>query len=338
MRTYKLCLSILVLLAHGNCCLAQSSWKALPAAPSIEPYGRHEDLCFVNPSVGWIVNLRGKIYKTTDGGNSWVKQFDDGRTRFRSVGFADSVRGWAGTIDSSLLYQTTNGGSTWTRVQNIPQPKPRGICGISVVDDSVVYACGFNNSPAHVIKSTDGGTTWSSMDMKAYASALIGCYFFSRDSGFVVGGIGGNRSSSNIRAVVLFTGDGGRTWQTRHTTHRTREWCWKIFFRSRNIGYASIESAKDSLYFLATTDGGMTWEDKFAMKAYERIEGIGFVGTTGWLGSWGVSFETLDAGATWRVVDFGTVINRFQMFSDTLGYAVGKTVYKYSNDKTSGGN
>ncbi|MCB0301142.1 MAG: hypothetical protein KDE52_13885, partial [Calditrichaeota bacterium] len=50
----------------------QYSWSELPNAPIAA--SRHDDTWFVNERIGWVVNIRGEIYKTIDGGNSWVNQ------------------------------------------------------------------------------------------------------------------------------------------------------------------------------------------------------------------------------------------------------------------------
>jgi photosystem II stability/assembly factor-like uncharacterized protein len=314
-------------------CLAQSSWQALPNAPTVG--SRHDDVFFINPTVGWVVNLGGEIYKTMDGGASWQLQLL-GPNAFRSVGFADSLHGWAGTLDSDLLFQTRDGGATWTRVQNIPEPKPEGICGLSVVNAAVVYGCGRYNHTPRVIKTVDGGATWTTIDMSAHAGTLIDCYFLAPDSGFVVGGSPQGVFPSTIRAVVLFTGDGGRTWQNRFTTSRPGEWGWKISFPSRRKGYVSIERFGAPTYCLKTADGGLTWQEVFVQNLTLDVQGIGFATENkGWVAARRTEiFETSNGGITWQLITFGESINRFRMLSDTLGYAVGKAVYKYSPNTT----
>jgi len=72
-------------------------WQVLPNAPG--PTGsRYDDVFFVNPSLGWVINGTGKIYRTTDGGDSWELQKDQPITYWRSIGFADSLTGWAGNF------------------------------------------------------------------------------------------------------------------------------------------------------------------------------------------------------------------------------------------------
>jgi hypothetical protein len=42
-------------------------------------------------------------------------------------------------------------------------------------------------------------------------------------------------------------------------------------------------------------------------------------------------FKTIDAGSSWTNDNFGSNVNRFRFFGDSLGYAAGEYVYKYQN-------
>src|SRR5262245_36344269 len=169
---------------------ARAGWATLPNAP-IAPsgYERHDDLFFVSPDSGWVVNGAGEIHRTTDGGESWTHQATL-PNYLRCVGFATPFKGWAGTLfGDPLLYATTDAGVTWTPVTNIPPPLPFGICGLSVVNASVAYGCGrYDGPPAVLIKTSDGGATWTSRDMEPLATALIDCHFFDESNGLAVGG------------------------------------------------------------------------------------------------------------------------------------------------------
>jgi photosystem II stability/assembly factor-like uncharacterized protein len=144
--------------------IAQYNWKALPNAPKS---WREDDMYFLNSNMGWVVHAYypqnpgsqyGQIYKTVDGGNTWQLMKDSSKTFYRAIGFADSLTGWVGNLadtnkyygsaltpDTIPMYQTTDGGKTWFPV-NLPNPHPVGICGISVISDSLVYAYGRWNS------------------------------------------------------------------------------------------------------------------------------------------------------------------------------------------------
>jgi photosystem II stability/assembly factor-like uncharacterized protein len=337
MRKRFLVGSFLACLVHSGATLAWAGWTTLPNAPTAPAlFGRHDDLFFAGPDSGWVVNGGGEIFRTIDGGESWTLQVTL-PTYLRSVGFANPLKGWAGSLLSApLLYATNDGGVVWTPVLNIPPPQPNGICGIWVVNASVVYGCGrYDGPPARMIKTTDGGTTWTSWDMAAYASSLIDCFFLDESRGFVVGGIG--PSLQDRHAVILATTDGGATWETRHVTGREGgEWCWKISFPTPSVGYVSVErQGEGQAYVLKTTDGGETWAEVFFLDAFDE-EGIGFATPNrGWVGGWtGPTYETTDGGASWDLADFGEVVNRFRFVSPALGYAVGYTVYRYTADET----
>ena len=330
--------SLLLAVLAGNADSQNPVWQTLPNAPVST--SRMDDLFFVSPQVGWILNnnyvdpigFYAEIWKTTDGGFSWTLQLTLNQY-LRSVGFVDSLTGWVGTVfdPDSLLFQTTDGGASWSLVENIPEPRPSGICGISVVNDSVIYASGRYSGPPRVIKTTDRGASWTAYDLSAYVGALVDCYFFSPDSGFVVGSSNGDYTNAYTR--ILFTSDGGATWATRHAGVRLGELCWKIQFLTRTTGYVSIEKFPfGPTYYLKTTDGGASWNDQLFLNTLYEVQGIGFVADSlGWIGGWGGdTYETTDGGASWHLAGFGYNINRFRFLSDKLAYAVGETVYKYA--------
>ncbi|MFK7845139.1 MAG: T9SS type A sorting domain-containing protein [Rhodothermales bacterium] len=317
--------------------LAQTvpSWQLLPDAPVVS---RHNDAYFVTPESGWIVNGAGEIFNTEDGGDNWQLQLRQSASHFRSVGFVDDQRGWAGnvgegefgTTDANVLYQTNDGGQSWTPYLDFEGPTPKGLCGMYVVNDSTVVGVGRVRGPSFFIKTTDGGATWISKDMSAYAAGLIDVYFFNPDVGIAVGLTNADHEQSS--GVILHTSDGGETWETRFTTTRTGEWFWKISFPSDQVGYISLQrNSQTPIYFVKTTDGGATWEEKIFYQSYYFVQGIGFINeTTGWIGgnSSFPTMQTTDGGETWYSADFGARVNRFRFLGDSLGYAVGRSVYK----------
>ncbi len=313
------------------------TWQTLPNAPVV---GRHNDAYFVSADMGWIVNGDGDIFKTSNAGLTWDHQFHKAEAHFRAVGFADASRGWAGNVgngefgatDTTVIYQTTNGGLTWDPQHNFDGPTPAGICGLNVVNDSMVVGVGRVRGPAFFVKSTDGGETWTSKDMSAYAAGLIDVYFFTPDVGIAVGLTNANHEASS--GVILATNDGGETWEVRFTTSRTGEWCWKISFPTDQVGYVSLQrNSQTPIYFLKTTDGGATWEEKIFYQSYYFVQGMGFINELeGWAGgnSSMPTLQTKDGGETWYSAGFGARVNRFRFLGDSLAYAVGRSVYKYA--------
>jgi photosystem II stability/assembly factor-like uncharacterized protein len=364
----KIKFTLLLFIVSSTFCCGQYTWQVLPGAPISH---RFDDFYFINPNVGWAINPNygyltpnqyGRIFRTYDGGSTWIKLVDSSNTFFRSVGFADSLNGWVGNIadttvfdtvtksrftsDTIPMYQTKDGGLSWAPV-NLPNPHPAGICGISVVTDSIVYAYGRYMSPAGYVKTMNKGTTWVYTDMNSRAFGLVDGHFFNKDTGFITG------MGTDMKAIILSTVDGGATWNfCYHSTRADSDRVWKIYFPSRNTGYASIEYGGTvypcNTFFLRTTDGGLTWtEHPFFANADE--EGIGFINdSVGWIGGdfRRGTFKTTDGGATWANDESfglstppytrydGFSMNRFRSFGDTLMYASGNTIYKLKPDFT----
>lgn len=318
----------IILFFYETCAAQKRTWKVLensPVAPT-----RFNDCSFINAMTGWVCGSDNtNIYKTTNGGNNW---FVVGSTlnSSRSIVFTDSMNGYAGEYSSeNRLSFTTNGGEFWHNVSIPAPPENTGICGWSAVNSKVIYGCGRYWGPSRLVKTTTGGIGWENIGMSQYASGLVDCYFTSEDSGLVVG------RASGTRPIVLRTVNGGADWDTAFYTDNFYGWCWKISFYDRMNGFISIEPSGSHTYFLKTVDGGITWEAlPFLPFDYDE-EGIGFINaSTGWIGGWEQhTYETTDGGTSWHLLDSvpGSIynINRFRFFGDTVGYAVGKRVYKY---------
>src|SRR5215207_6945438 len=90
------------------------TWSQLPNSPSGTT--RHDDIWFVDETTGWSARGRGGIFKTTDGGNTWVQKLTNTTTHFRCIAFASPLRGWAGNLgpgsydsfvtDTNVMYET----------------------------------------------------------------------------------------------------------------------------------------------------------------------------------------------------------------------------------------
>ena len=188
--------------------------------------------------------------------------------------------------------------------------------------------------------TSDAGLTWQSTGLSDYADILIDTHFFNENEGLVVGGKR-DSASNRYRAVVLSTTDGGTSWTNRHTGSDLHEWGWKISFPSRSVGYVSIEHANvdyPPAKVLRTADGGLTWEEVLIPPVLELrgLQGVGFVSdSVGWAGGRGSTARTNSAGESWVGYDgIDGAVNRFRFFGDSLGFAVGEYVYKYTTTNT----
>ena len=136
------------------------NWSSVQVHPG---GGALTDVYFVNELVGWAVGLQGAIFRTADGGATWVSQFTDTTRTFRAVHFTDAAFGWAVGVRvtgvNNTVYKTTNGGSSWT---NVSMADPNVFANDVVFTDpnTGFVVGGLSGGQAVVFTTVDGGETW----------------------------------------------------------------------------------------------------------------------------------------------------------------------------------
>lgn len=188
------------------------------------------DVHAVSADTAWLMSAGSgelsRIFRTTDGGRSWSQQhlnrepdaffdcmaFWDAR---RGVVFSDAVRG------QHFVLLTDDGGEHWDRIP--PDRFPPAATGeggfaasgtcVATVGRTTALA-GTGNAPrANVLKTTDGGRSWSARPVPVTSGDAAGIASVAfRDSlhGVAIGGEIGKPTARGD--YVAFTVDGGRTW------------------------------------------------------------------------------------------------------------------------------
>jgi photosystem II stability/assembly factor-like uncharacterized protein len=311
---------LLVVLLTGNILPAQK-W----APTNIPPSARYDDVFFVNDSTGWAVGGDFKIYHTTNSGLDWQEQLSP-KKYLRSVEFLTNKLGFCGSLDTSL-YKTTDGGITWTDIASTISPRPVGFCGLDSPDSMTIYGCGIWHSPAYVIRSTNQGNTWTYMDMSAYASALVDVLFTSRDTGFAIG----RAIAAADGGIILYTTNGGSSWQVLYKTNVPGDIVWKIQSPDKKHYFASVSAnpSAGNTRILKSTDRGFNWTTLVIKPTFERLQVIGFIDSLqGWTGDDHI-YETKDGGVSWQsILPNKSGFNRFFRVNDSVAYLAAGVVFK----------
>ncbi len=120
-----------------------------------------------HPEVFWESGIYngGGVYRTDDGGSTFVQLGDFGHNDLVSVDFSDPERKTllAGSHEQTQrLMHSNDGGQTWTDIgPNLPAVS-NFISAPLVIDAStfLVGACGYADATCGVFRSTDAGLTW----------------------------------------------------------------------------------------------------------------------------------------------------------------------------------
>ena len=111
---------------------------------------------FTDVMTGTAVGLGG-IFRTTDGGSSWVHQ---GGSRYADVCFGSAMRGVVVGGDflfGGFLSRTTDGGATWGAPTI--RPTTSALCAVSFYDALRGWAVGYDGT---ILRTDDGGYRWRS--------------------------------------------------------------------------------------------------------------------------------------------------------------------------------
>ena len=334
-----------------------------PSMPSVAPQWqtlatdaypkKRDDIVFVDARKGFYGTGKGNLYRTQDGGQSWQLIWSKAGTFIRSLGFIDSKHGFLGNLgagianitDATPLYGTKDGGVTWEPAKIGAADIP-GVCSIDVQKTRSIYegdiseryyihAAGRANGPAKLVRSEDGGQTWTLIDLSERAGMILDVKFFDPNTGFVFAATSGDLAQSN--ALILKTNDGGRTWRQVYRSNRLNEIIWKGSFANSKVGYATVQNddpANTQQHIVKTTDGGEHWSELplVANKDAEEL-GIGFVSPEkGWVGTAVGGFETSDGGSSWRPSTLAPKANKIRVRSadgTPMIYAIGSEVQVY---------
>lgn len=228
------------------------------------------DLCFVNPTTGWLlksfgtseVDLHGTvIYKTTNGGNSWQRIVlsqnvtDDLALQIQ---FVDANNGWTSRFNFSsgefTFLKSTDGGDNWTQIP-YSTPYYTGFL-FDFVDTNNGWGIKIGPglaAPYSIIHTTDGGVNWEEQYNDNTLGELNIIRFTDANNGWVLG----------LNNKILKTTNGGATWEKITNTGLSDDYNPKcVFFLDANNGWIGTkeENTLNNAIVLHTTNGGLSWE------------------------------------------------------------------------------
>ncbi|HEX8179928.1 MAG TPA: YCF48-related protein [Pyrinomonadaceae bacterium] len=249
----------------------------------------------------------------------WVKtQLGAAGQDLNAVFFFDNKRGWAAG-DGGQVWRTEDNGRSWTRQQ------------IGLTDSiSDLYFRDKDNgyllSGNRILNTSDGGVSWR--EVRRFQPAEFGgadpelysVRFASKKKGWIVGNL--NRRDSVVDSLVLFTADGGETWQRQ--TVPTHDELIHLDFAGDKQGW--IVGDKGTI--LRTTDSGANWT-RLRVETNATLYHVDFIDNElGWVvGARGTILRTVDGGETWLPVS--VMLTRATLLSVSFvnedeGWAVGR--------------
>lgn len=199
---------------------------------------------------------------------------------------------WGVTAKELRLYRTEDGGIKWVAVSPKADGKPftsspQEKNSIFLLDREHlwVYQAAQNEDKPTLLRTADGGKTWSSTELPITARST-GLYFIDPNNGWML--TSSDAAMGKSEKSLYRTKDGGASWdkimentgylptenptpQAIPQTGHSRG----ISYRDASNGFVPIESIEGKLKLYGTADGGLTWGE-VALQALEQKEGTSY--------------------------------------------------------------
>lgn len=232
---------------------------------------------FVNGSTGWRGGDSGEIFKTTDGGATWVRQNSGISASIYGIKFFDANTGWATGAFGAML-RTTDGGTTWAVAKagdtSSSSYEQQGI--ITVVDAKTVYVGRLANSYGGyygtIYGSTDGGVTWRAINTVPHVVTSTG-KLWSLQSGPNAVRVSSDGGQTYTGALDL-TVSGSSSYFEVFELVAQGDLRATVYTRSSSYDYSNYPYKRTVVEnFHTTQDGGATWS-KVEVKGVDTSTGV----------------------------------------------------------------
>jgi len=246
-----------------------------------------------------------EVYKYDNENNNWEELLYNNPSKFQELNFTSETEGFA-IMGNSFLgspMKTVDGGYTWADDTLVPE---QSVYQLQGVGQTLYYLSSYR----HLLKSTDAGQNWETLDLPDYSSLFNDMSVPDENTLYLC-----DDSSTLFKSI-----DGGNTWN-QLTFSEYHNFTTSYFYDS-NFGWL-IDAASAKLY--RTTDGGISWKRKIVdqnntylpTQLYFINQDTGFVfNEQGWV------YRTTDGGDFWtKVFDANYSFKpNFHFINENTGY------------------
>ena len=272
-----------------------------------------QTIYFVDESTGYVGNYKGMMFKTNDGGKTWIELPINIIRSINAIFFLDKNEGFA--VGPYEIIHTKDGGNTWEKVATSNSMSTvDGLRSICFVADNLGFAVG----DQAILSTKDKGVTWKETKIDVDGT-MVEVKFFNDKTGII--------ACTNGKLVK--TTDGGLSWNVSSPAPLLEAYRYSLVNENLIFSFGSNGLVK-------STDFGNTWNElpSFPVSTRKLIfisEHVGYSLGSGkytggdWGYYYGAIYYTTDGGTTWEGSDelkeIGIIISAC-FLTENLGYAV----------------
>jgi photosystem II stability/assembly factor-like uncharacterized protein len=259
---------------------------------------RLNSVWFFDSKEGLAIGDNGSSVRTTDSGRTWTTVEPFTYLGWRRMQFlADGSVGWV-ISDSGTIYRTTDRGQSWVSPVAQTSASLQGATDFHFLDANngwailpYTYVPGTGSAGSAVMRTTNGGTSWSAIPVNAGVNGFMSLRFADATHGVIVG----------VPGIALVTSDAGATWQPRPTS--ASAYLSRVTFIDATTAIAVGENGT----VLRSTDLGQTWT-RIPVPTSAQLMDVRFLSPKFGMavGAAGTVLQTTDGGLSWSLQSTGT--------------------------------
>jgi photosystem II stability/assembly factor-like uncharacterized protein len=217
---------------YGNIVLSDDDGKTWRQAKKVPSTVTLTSVAFIDDKTGWAVGHDTLVLHTTDGGETWVKQFGGGESdnALLSVFFKDASHGWAvGAFNYTI--ETQDAGKTWVERKTLMPPPPEGTVPAKPADENIdptapkktvagaggadpyAAATGDENHLNAMFQGPDAATLFIAAEAGAVYRSLDGGVTWTKNLTGYVGSFWGGLTAKD--GTIYVTGMRGNIWHSK---------------------------------------------------------------------------------------------------------------------------
>lgn len=330
----RIFLTALIILSAAVMSNAQWTFVSqVPSNPNIN------SISVVNQNVIWVACDANRLYKTTDGGTTWLLR-NAGLPAGNLYGISalDTATCWVGTVNGSI-YKTTNGGSNWTLQFSLAGSFTNGLKMYNA-SYGVYYGDPTGSGQPYQFRyTTNGGTNWLLSPNAPVAGnefGVVNAWDWIDTTRFWIGSANLAASATNSKIYKTASGFGGGNWSfatVQGTGGAQGLYFQAIAFTDASNGLAGSNGSD----IRKTTDGGNTWQNVTPPSGFTAFAAINFNGIKDGSNTIRVSlsdglvykiYRTTNLGTSWTEEPLPALgqtngVQHMEFISPNLGFAGG---------------
>jgi len=219
---------------------------------------------FLDENIGFLGTLNGVFFKTIDGGTTWTAVTNFPTNPLAICGLdtvgTSTIYGCGAYFTPSFIIKSVDSGTTWQYIDM--SAYATGLVEILFLDENLGYASGSGTNGGVILKTTDGGNTWTEI----YNTNIPGEYVWKLQ----VLGSNTNVIFGSVETVLPHSGkfirslDAGQNWTSKSFPDPDVQ---AVGFLTENHGWMGGHDTG----FYETFDGGDTWTNNAIGSNLNRI-------------------------------------------------------------------